>query len=394
MLILLNLASMAGLMSLHAIFQRVIGPLSGVVALAFVLRFAMQLGEVAFLNRAGASLSERATWRYARFSVFANIAFAALVSLPGRGQESHYAVLMVIPVIAAAFRLTVPGLAALLAAAVALTIGHLWLPPRGATVSGQLTEAFEATTVSLIFLVVATVVRLLAAELWRREDELVRKEKLAAVGRVASAIAHEVRNPVTMIASAVSAARSPTVTPAIREEVFDILTQESTRLQKLTEDFLAYARNRMPQRRETSLTDALALAAGVLTPRAEECGVEVQTLCDDARVAVDPFQIQQALLNLGMNALDATPRGGTLRLSARAAGGQASFAVENSGPPIPAEAAARLGEPFFSTKPRGTGLGLAITRSIAEAHGGDLTLAANEPGCVRFELRIPAREAA
>jgi signal transduction histidine kinase len=401
LLILLNLAAMAGLMSLHAVFQPIIGALSGAVALAFVLRFAMQMGEVALLNDARTVLSPRATWWYARASVIAYIAFAALVSLRGSGQESHYAVLMVVPVIAAAFRFSVAGLGCVLVAIVALTIGQLWLPPHGAAESGRLTETFEATTVSLIFLVVAAVVRLLAGQLWRREDELrksrdrlVREEKLAALGRVASAIAHEVRNPVSMIAGAVAAARRPETPAAVREEVFDILSQESQRLERLTQDFLAYARNRQPQLRDTALPDALALVAGLVRPRAAELGIDLVTGSDDASVAVDPFQIQQALLNLALNGLEATPQGGRVELSARALPEGASFAVQDSGPAIPADSVARLGEPFFSTKPRGTGLGLAIARSIAEAHGGELTLASNLPGQVRFELRVAAPEAA
>jgi signal transduction histidine kinase len=136
------------------------------------------------------------------------------------------------------------------------------------------------------------------------------------------------------------------------------------------------------------------MVAGLLRPRAVELGIDLVTGSDDASVAVDPFQIQQALLNLALNGLEATPQGGRVELSARALPEGASFAVEDSGPAIPADSVARLGEPFFSTKPRGTGLGLAIARSIAEAHGGELTLASNLPGQVRFELRVAAPEAA
>jgi signal transduction histidine kinase len=399
LLILLNLAAMAGLMSLHAVFQRVIGPLSGAVALAFALRFAMQLGEVGFLNHTRAMLSARATWWYARCSVVANIVFAALVSQRGAGQESHYAVLMVVPVIAAAFRVSIIGLSGVLAAVVGLTVGQLWIPVHDEIRAAKLMESFEATTVSLVFLIVAAVVRALVTQLWQREtalrqsrDRLIREEKLAAVGRVASAISHEVRNPVSMIASAVATARRPETTAAVREELFDILSQESRRLERLTGDFLAYARNRQPQLRETSLADALALVAGLARPRAAELGIDLEVGCVEARIALDPFQIQQALLNLALNGLEATPPGGTLRLSARSIAEGASFAVEDSGPAIPAESVARLGEPFFSTKPRGTGLGLAIARSIAQAHGGELTLTTNVAGRVRFELSIAAPE--
>jgi signal transduction histidine kinase len=398
LLILLNLATMAALMSLHVVFRSVVGSLSGLASLAFVLRFAWQLGELALLHGPSAPLGARASWWYSRLSVLANVAFAALVSRRGAGQEAHYAVLMVIPVIAAAFRFSLAGLACVLASTVMLTVGPLWLPSAGVGSASRLTEAFEATTVSFIFLVVAGVVRMLAEQLWLGEqelaqsrDRLLREEKLAAVGRVASAIAHEVRNPISMIASAVSTARRADTSPALREEVFDILGQEAARLERLTQDFLTYARDRPPHPRDTSLADALALVAGLVRAKAQELGVGLETRSDGARAWFDPFQLQQALLNLALNGLDAAPRGGSLLLWAAKDGAQALFAVENTGPAIPPEAVSRLGEPFFSTKPRGTGLGLAIARSIAQAHGGDLSLAQNRPGCVRFELRLDGR---
>ncbi len=404
--ILLNLVVLAGLMSLHAIFRPVVGRLSTAVAMAFALRFAMQLAEAAFLNDPRVALGPRPTWWYARLSIAANIAFTAVISRLSTGQESHYAVLMVIPVIAAAFRLSPLGLASTLAVVIALTVGQVWIPAGRATPATTLTESFEATTVSLIFVVVAVVVRLLAGQLWLQHaelkqsladlaatrDRLVREENLAAVGRLASAIAHEVRNPVSMIASAVTTARRPDATPELRAEVFDILGQESQRLERLTEDFLAYARQRPPQLRPSSLSQAIGLAAGLVRARAEELGVSVLTDVEDAPVTVDPFQLQQALLNLAVNGLEATQRGGALTLAARARPGEAVFSVENTGPALPADVVARLGEPFFTTKPRGTGLGIAIARTIARAHGGDVVLAENAPGRVRFEVRIVAAE--
>lgn len=401
-LILLNLAVMAGLMSLHALFRPVVGRLTAAAGIAFALRFAMQLGEAAFLNNPRTALGPRGIGWYSRVSIIASIAFTALVSRLSSGQESHYAVLMVIPTIAAAVRLSVVGLASTLIVVIGLTVGLVWIPVGPVSPGATLGESFEATTVSLIFVVVAVVVRLIAAQLWQHEtelqrsladlaatrDRLVREENLAAIGRLASAIAHEVRNPVSMIASAVATARRPDTAPELRAEVFDILVQESQRLQRLTEDFLIYARERPPQLRRSSLAEALGLVAGLVRPRAEQLGVAIQSECEDAPVFLDPFQVQQALLNLTMNALDATKGGGAVRLSARADARGAVFAIENTGAALAAHVVARLGEPFFTTKQRGTGLGLAIARTIARAHGGEVVLAENSPGKVRFELSI------
>ncbi len=260
LLILLNLAVMAGLMSLHALFRPVVGRLTAAAGIAFSLRFAMQLGEAGFLNRRRTTLSPHSTWWYARASIAADVAFTALVSRLSSGQESHYAVLMVIPTIAAAFRLSAVGLATTLIVIVGVTVGLVWIPVGAPSAGATSGESFEATTVSLIFLVVAGVVRLMAGQLWQQEaelrrsladlaatrDRLVREENLAAVGRLASAIAHEVRNPVSMIASAVATARRPETAPDLRAEIFDILAQESQRLQRLTEDASSSGTRRAP----------------------------------------------------------------------------------------------------------------------------------------------------
>jgi signal transduction histidine kinase len=160
------------------------------------------------------------------------------------------------------------------------------------------------------------------------------------------------------------------------------------RLERLTSDFLAYARDRSPDLRSTTLGDTLEMIGGLCRPRAEEAGVTLSTSCQDGPVLLDPFQIQQALLNIAINGIEATPAGGYVRCEGAVSPGRAVFSVENSGPALSPEAALRFEEPFYTTKPNGTGLGLAIAASIAAVHGGSLTLAENRPGKVRWELHI------
>ena len=130
--------------------------------------------------------------------------------------------------------------------------------------------------------------------------------------------------------------------------------------------------------------------AGLARARESATGVRLSVECPvDATVRVDAFQIHGALLNLLVNAFDATPSGGEIVLGAVAEpGGGAKLWVENPGPAIPPDVVPRLFEPFFTTRPRGTGLGLAIARTTARAHGGDVELTTNEDGRVRFTLRI------
>ena len=403
-LILMNLGVMLGLMGLHLIFRPVLGVISAGSALALSARFLMQLGELAILARPPIQLERRGIEAYAAVTVLTHIFFASILSHLSPGQESHYVVLLVIPVIAAAFWFRLTGLIATVAVVSGLTVFQVWVPV-GILPQGRLVEYFEATTVALIFVLVAIVVRLLAQQLWDREDslkislsrladtreQLMKEERLAAIGKLSFAIAHEIRNPVAMIACSATAANRPEASKETRVECLGIIAQESKRLERLAGDFLSFARQRPLEIRSVPLATTLGAAYGLARQRAEEAGIDL-TLdsVEDASGELDPFQIQQALLNLLMNAIEATPSGGHIRMGGKAERERLRLWVENSGPALPADIVERLGEPFLTTKPLGTGLGLAITRSIARAHGGDLVLEDNRQGQERFALDLPA----
>jgi signal transduction histidine kinase len=403
-LILMNLGVMLGLMGLHLIFRPVLGVMNAGSALALSARFLLQLGELALLARPPVVLERRGTEAYAALTVLTHVAFVAILSRLSPGQESHYVVLLVLPVIAAAFWFRLTGLIMTVAVVTGLTVFQVWVPV-GVLPQGRLVEYFEATTVALIFILVAIVVRLLAQQLWSREDalrnslshladareQLVKEERLAAIGKLSFAIAHEIRNPVTMIACSANAANRPEASKETRVECLGIIAQESKRLERLAGDFLSYARQRPLEFRRVPLATTLGAACGLARQRAEEAGIDLAIdTVDEASGEVDPFQIQQALLNLLANAIDATPSGGHIRMGGNAERGRLRLWVENSGQALPPVIVERLGEPFLSTKPLGTGLGLAITRSIARAHGGDLVLEDNHPGQVRMALDLPA----
>ena len=258
---------------------------------------------------------------------------------------------------------------------------------------------------SLIYLVVSPVVTLLIGVLRTRERELhahgealatarerlMVEEKFAAVGRLASAVAHEIRNPVAMIASSLATAIRPHTSAEVRAELFGIAEREAQRLERVTSDFLAYARPRPIDGREMPLSAALSYTADLVRSRAAERGLRL--VADDIPDVVarfDPTQVHQALLNLAANAIEATPAGGTVTLSAWQEGADVIFRVLNSCPAIAPDVVDRLFEPFFTTRPAGTGLGLPIARSIARAHGGDLVLAINDATAVAFDVRVPA----
>jgi signal transduction histidine kinase len=171
--------------------------------------------------------------------------------------------------------------------------------------------------------------------------------------------------------------------------MYGIARSEASRLERLTGDFLSYARPDQPRRGVLSVMEVVGYISEIARVHAATKGVTVGLEGDQTLQAIaDREQIQRALLNLLLNAIDATPHGGHVALRCRASEGGVELEVENSGDPIPQEVLSRIFEPFFTTKPHGTGLGLAISRNVARAHGGDLRVARNEPGHVCFAMTV------
>lgn len=410
-LILLNLAILGGIALVHALFGPVFGRPPRVFYVALLGRWLMQAVELILLQRGREAIPGRVLLVYAHVSIWLHLAFALLLSRLSSLPDSHYSVLVVVPVIAAAFRYRPPGIALVVSAAAAVTVLEVWLYA-GRTGAVLPTEYLEAAGTSLIYVVVGVVVAWMArqlrserlaaeqglAELQRTKDRLVEEEKLAAVGRLASAIAHEVRNPVAMIASSLALSLRGGEGALPREELDGILRTETARLERLTTDFLAYARSEPPRRAPCDVPSTLRYISDVTQARSAETGVRVRADAPEGlSVPLDAFQVHQALLNLVLNAFDAAPPGSEVVLAARPRGlapgdGGVVISVENSGDAVPADQVRRIFEPFFTTRPRGSGLGLAITQRIARAHGGEVVLEENEPGRVRFALVLPDAE--
>lgn len=404
-LILLNLTVLAGIAFVHLLFGRFLATPSRAFFIVLMARFLLQAFELLWVRGASLENSAAALVRYGTATIWVNLAFAFVLTVLGGIEDTHYAVLMVIPVIAAGFRYSGRGIALVVAVGIVLTFLELQPYTRGHK-PALINEYFEAANISFIYLVVAAVVATLAAhqrrdqarleasisELQRTRDRLVTEEKLAAVGRLSGAIAHEVRNPVAMIVSALDMVKDESLERDKRREWCEIAGQEARRLESLTTDFLAYARQKDPERQPTSIATTLGYVAGLARARGAGAGITLDVdHAGDFLAPFDPFQIHQALLNMVLNAFDATGRGG--RIVIGATGGtndRVTFFVENTGEPIPPDVVPRLCEPFFTTKQRGSGLGLAISRTIARAHGGELRLAVNRPDAIRFELTIAA----
>ncbi len=353
---------------------------------------------LAWLQRRTPSLSLQKRRVLTFWSLGFNSALAlVLTSITIRGDTAYYA-LMLLPVLEAAFRL---GLGATVAV-VALADFISFLGAYGM----RFGEYVEAGAMSVVYTVMGALVWLLVNNLREREarflenlqelertrQQLLSEEKLAAVGRLSRAIAHEIRNPVAMISSSLATAARAGQEEAERREMFAIAEKEAARLERLTTDFLVYARPRATQLARANVADTLNYVAAVARAHAANEGVAIDIVADsDLESEFDAAQIQQALLNLVLNAIDACERGDMVSLKAEA-NGNSTIRIDVIDPagPIPDETVARIFEPLFTTKQGGNGLGLAIARNIAHAHGGDIVLRINEPGRVCFSFEIPA----
>jgi signal transduction histidine kinase len=230
--------------------------------------------------------------------------------------------------------------------------------------------------------------------LQRHHWEMLRAEQLAAVGQLAAGVAHEVRNPLTGMKLLVEAALRPGKRKPLSEEDLEVIHGEITRLEETVGNFLAFARLPAPQRQVCDLREALARPLDLVRARARQQQVRlaVETPERPLPVSLDAGQFSTVLVNLFLNALDAMPRGGELRVELGADEGECRLRVRDTGPGIAPEVAARLFTPFASTKPTGTGLGLSLSRRIVEEHGGTITAANSPTGGACFTITLPRAE--
>ena len=230
--------------------------------------------------------------------------------------------------------------------------------------------------------------------LHQREREVLRAEQLAAVGQVAAGVAHELRNPLTSVKMLVQTGLEGEPAPGLATEDLAIIEHEIRRMETCIQSFLDFARPPTAERRRTDLLAVVCRAVTLLEGRARRQHVLLKTdlpACP-VELLIDGEQIHQVLVNLMLNALDAMPQGGELRLEVRRQDDppQVRVRVHDTGPGIAAPILARLFEPFVSGKDSGLGLGLSISRRLVEAHGGTITGANDPAGGAVFTFTLPA----
>jgi signal transduction histidine kinase/HAMP domain-containing protein len=249
-------------------------------------------------------------------------------------------------------------------------------------------------------------VLLLGEDVTAREEargKRVHSERLAAIGRLAAQITHEIRNPLSSIGLNIEllgddVEHLPESRRAEVKSILDAVLSEVRRLAEITEGYLRFARLPAPTRQEKDAGDLAADLVAFFAGEASQKGVNVELHVDKdlPKIAVDADRLRQALLNLLRNGVEACGKGGTVRMAARRArdGEGVAIVVEDNGPGVPRDVRDKLFSPFFTTKAGGTGLGLVLTREIVREQGGDVVVDDSPLGGAAFVVTLPAAGAA
>jgi signal transduction histidine kinase len=241
----------------------------------------------------------------------------------------------------------------------------------------------------------------------RANAELVQAERLAAIGKMAAHVTHEIRNPLSSMGLNIELLEEELSLGGDSSESRQLvraIKREIDRLAELSEEYLRVARRPVPHLERESLADLVREVVEFIRPELSKAKVTCEVEIEDGlpSVAFDEAQIRQALMNLIRNAREATqPTGGRLWVRVKAShggngngqGDGVDLVVDDDGSGIGDELREKVFDPFFTTKERGTGLGLAVTREIVEAHGGTISCEARAPRGTRFFVHLPQAQA-
>ncbi len=233
----------------------------------------------------------------------------------------------------------------------------------------------------------------LYARVFSSEENLRRGERLTTLGLLAAEIAHEIRNPLTVIKLLFDTLDLRFEPGDAREQDIQIIREKISHLEEIVNRVLSYGKHQSGAFERIDLLAVISDTLLLMRLKFEQSRVHIEFSHDAEALGIeaDKGQIQQVLLNLLLNAIQAMPSGGTIRLHAwRNAAGQIQLQVRDTGPGIPPEVRAQVFESFLTGRREGTGLGLAIVKRIMRSHHGDIEVAASDRTGTTFSLWFPA----
>lgn len=239
--------------------------------------------------------------------------------------------------------------------------------------------------------------RLLDAErrqlrhLQESQAQMVRVEKMAALGRMAAALAHEINNPLQAIQSHIELVMDFPLSPEQRTEFLGVVRSEMGRLTGIVQRVLDFARPTLSPRRSVAVNELVRQSLALADKQRQRQHIRVMTAVEDGLiVSVGADQIVQVLLNLVINAIEAIGRDGEIEIRALRDGDYARLTIYNDGPPIAKDDLPHIFEPFYTTKSDGTGLGLAVSKNLIEQYDGHIAVTNRPDGSgVLVTVQLP-----
>lgn len=231
-------------------------------------------------------------------------------------------------------------------------------------------------------------------ELRLAQENMVRTETLAAVGTLAAGVSHEISTPLNTIIGFTQLTLSELDDANPVKGDLRVIEQEAVRCKRIVQGLLNFAK---PQKHEEKLTDINNLIDETISlmeyqPSMKKIVIKKEFDKDISSIEADPMQLKQVFLNLILNAVQAMPEGGNLRITTGNADKGIEISISDTGMGIPEEEQQKIFQPFYTTKKDGTGLGLSISYGIIKGHGGEIFIKSTPAGGTTFRISIPARQ--
>jgi signal transduction histidine kinase len=233
-----------------------------------------------------------------------------------------------------------------------------------------------------------------AQERLRLLEQLSHAERLSTLGEMVAGISHEIRNPLGIIKSSSELLKKKMSRYDPSDSIPSIIIEESSRLNNIITDFLAYAKPRSPNLILCRIEDVLEKNITFLASQINEegCIIEKDYDNDLPEILADPEMLYQAFLNILINAMQAMPEGGKIHVEIGSSGNTVTICFEDEGEGIPEDILNKIWDPFFTTKEKGTGLGLGIVKNIVESHRGSIQVINRSVCGARVKVEMPVKQ--
>ncbi len=301
-------------------------------------------------------------------------------------QHAVYREIYFFPIFLAGFWFGLRG-----ALTVSLSIAGIYLPYLIISWINLPIEGFDNLLDVVIFNVVAVIIGVLVDRQRTDNRRLREAESLAAMGRAFSALAHDIKTPLIAIGGFSRLVRKKLPQGDQSLEKLDIVIHETQRLEQMVKEILDFTRPLDLHRETGSLNEAISRSMSIVEEAAEGKKITLEKNFSDnvPEIAFDKGRMEQVLINLLMNAIQASPGGRTVHVATHRKGKNIQISIKDCGTGIPEERREKIFTPFFTTKRNGTGLGLPIARKIIDAHGGLIEIENDASEGCYFKVMIP-----